>query len=785
MKTKTLTLLALLLAVILAFASCNGSANKAKATQEQVDGAAEMLYEYNKPGADNTVSSNFTVPSRIIDYDGVDLDVEWTLEGGNGLVSLADGPKENETTVRIDPYADEDTSFTLKGVVSSGDLKSKPIEISYVIRQFLIAKWEYWNENVKDVTMNIRGVIVARYPYAPDYKNTSVFIQDLDGEHGYMAYRLKCDSQEAFDTELAIGNVVVISGKTSAYNGLREMGAGCTYSLVYDDDGKIRTADVAKLTLDDIIKADNNINVLLDPHQGVIGTLTGARITKIEWVKNTPETFEELGDGRISVTVEKNGAEFSLFLSTSCTYTVAELKEEYPKLDIGYTIDVEGPIAWNNNAQMYPTPGKITVTSTEVAASDKVGSELNAISIPEFVTENTTISLPAAGTAYSDVSISWTVSESASASLADNTLTVTVGKAIEKFTVTATASCGDASETREFTISVIPADLSTEDVLNALYSLEQNSALPGTYTITGKITAINTEWSDQYQNITVTIAADGFEDKPVQCFRLKGDGAKDLKVDDVITVTGTLKDYNGTKEFDAGCTFVPAGENPEENPKDNDAGKILDALYALEPNTALEGTYTLSGTITKVNTPYDSGYNNVTVTIVVEGYADKPVQCFRMTGKGSDTVKVGDKITVTGTLKNYNGTKEFDAACTLDSIDFVAEGTTAKLESNEEILKALYALELGDSLAGGPYTLTGKITSVDTEYSSEYKNVTVTIVVDDLTNYPVVCYRLKGDGADKIKVGDTITVTGQLVNYNDKGTAKYEFTSGCTLEKVG
>ena len=62
----------------------------------------------------------------------------------------------------------------------------------------------------------------------------------------------------------------------------------------------------------------------------------------------------------------------------------------------------------------------------------------------------------------------------------------------------------------------------------------------------------------------------------------------------------------------------------------------------------------------------------MTVTIVVEGYADKPVQCFRMTGKGSDTVKVGDKITVTGTLKNYNGIIEFDAGCTLDKIDFVA-----------------------------------------------------------------------------------------------------------------
>jgi hypothetical protein len=38
-----------------------------------------------------------------------------------------------------------------------------------------------------------------------------------------------------------------------------------------------------------------------------------------------------------------------------------------------------------------------------------------------------------------------------------------------------------------------------------------------------------------------------------------------------------------------------------------------------------------------------------------------------MKGEGADVITKGDEITVTGVLKNYYGTIEFDAGCTLDS----------------------------------------------------------------------------------------------------------------------
>ncbi|MBE6934567.1 MAG: hypothetical protein E7462_05935, partial [Ruminococcaceae bacterium] len=91
------------------------------------------------------------------------------------------------------------------------------------------------------------------------------------------------------------------------------------------------------------------------------------------------------------------------------------------------------------------------------------------------------------------------------------------------------------------------------------YALAVNESLPFAITLTGKITEIDTAWSDQYSNISVVIAVDGKEAKPILCFRLKSNGttdAKNLKVGDIITATGTLTRFSDTVvEFKADCVL--------------------------------------------------------------------------------------------------------------------------------------------------------------------------------------------------------------------------------------
>ena len=335
------------------------------------------------------------------------------------------------------------------------------------------------------------------------------------------------------------------------------------------------------------------------------------------------------------------------------------------------------------------------------------------------------------------------------------------------------------------------------EIVDAAYALAEGEALPYTATLTGKIISVDTPYDSNYKNVTVTIEVTGREDKPIKCFRVKGEGADTLTVDDTITVTGTLKNYYGTIEFDAGCTLdevVKGGGEVVVAP--TDPVEIVKAAYALEKGAALPYMATLTGKIISVDSAYSEQYKNITVTIAVTGAEDMPIECYRLKGEGAETLVEGNIITVTGVLKRYYKAAtedkaevdkvEFDTGCTLDAIKVEAEVPSDPVE----IVKAAYALEKGAAL---PYkaTLTGTITSVDTPYSEQYKNITVTIAVAGAEDMPIECYRMKGEGAENLVVGDTITVTGTLKRYYKEATEekpeldKIEFDTGCILEAVG
>lgn len=155
--------------------------------------------------------------------------------------------------------------------------------------------------------------------------------------------------------------------------------------------------------------------------------------------------------------------------------------------------------------------------------------------------------------------ITWAIKgETTAATLAGNKVTINQTDADQTVVFTATIVSGDERDTKDITVT-IKAKSATEsqaDIVNKAYALEENGALDGTYTLTGVITAIKTPYDSSYGNITVIIVVDGLTEKPIECFRMKGTDADKLMVNDTITVTGTLKNFRGTVEFDAGCTFA-------------------------------------------------------------------------------------------------------------------------------------------------------------------------------------------------------------------------------------
>ena len=114
---------------------------------------------------------------------------------------------------------------------------------------------------------------------------------------------------------------------------------------------------------------------------------------------------------------------------------------------------------------------------------------------------------------------------------------------------------------------------------------------------------------------------------------------------------------------------------PEET-KPSGVGAILDAAYALGTGQYLDGTHTLTGVITSIKTAYSASYGNISVNMVVPGFESQPLLCYRLQGSGVEDLIVGDTITVTGRIKNYKGTIEFDEDCHLDAVSRIERPVT-------------------------------------------------------------------------------------------------------------
>ena len=237
----------------------------------------------------------------------------------------------------------------------------------------------------------------------------------------------------------------------------------------------------------------------------------------------------------------------------------------------------------------------------------------------------------------------------------------------EEVTYTLTATLSNAagetvsvSFAHKVPAAMILEGMSYEEIVAAAYSLEAGLALEDTQRLYGTVTKIDTPWSDEYKNITVTIVCDGLTEQPIQCYRLSGEGAQALEVGSVVGVYGTIKNYKGTVEFDKGCVTVPADSVASV--------RLAVSAYALEAGLSMNDASTMTGVITSIDTAWSDEYKNITVTIVPGGLTDYAVQCYRLSGEGAETLAVGDTITVSGTIKNYKGTIEFDKGCTLDAV---------------------------------------------------------------------------------------------------------------------
>lgn len=738
---KLISVVILLALCVAAFAACKPGETK----KDALTLAKEYIYTMYRNEAEVTASDYTRV--GVVSIDGVTYTVEWTANITSGP---ADGVKTvksedgSTVTVDIDEKASADVVYTLKATIKDAEGKTAELSFNHKVPAFKEFTWAEYVAAAKDDTVIVKGVITAIMAKSKGNSYNCLYLQDNDG--GYYAYNMATDP--VTDDKLEVGMTVRVTGTRDTYNGTYEI-MKATVEIVDSN----KTPATAVDFTEKYQKATSLKDEALTAQQGMLVTLKGVEITG-----------EDTSGGYYKFKL----GEFESYIrisSSVCPITKDEqetLKKGHAE-HTGWTANVTGIICVYDGA-FYLTPASADafeyVGLPQKDDAGMVAFEKDGLSVVSTVTADTEIELPSAGKTYDKVAITWE-SDNAAAVVANGKLTIKLPDTDATVKLTATLKCGSVTETRVFEIKLVATEMSYAEIVDAAYKLEAGAALPGTYRLFGKIIKIDTPWSEQYKNITVTIEVAGLTDKPIQCFRLVGDGAEALAVGDEITVEGVIKNYNGTIEFDSGCRFIGKGEHIDQS-------KTVNAAYSLAEGESMSSPVILKGVISKIDTAWSDQYKNITVTIIVDGITDKPIMCFRLKGEGADKLAEGQTINVYGTIKNYQGTVEFDAGCLLIADDDVAAVKT--------VISAYKLAQ--DTALDGEKTLTGVITKIDTPYSEQYKNITVTITVAGISDKTIQCFRMVGEGAANLAEGQVITVTGTLKNF--KGTV--EFDAKCTFK---
>lgn len=466
------------------------------------------------------------------------------------------------------------------------------------------------------------------------------------------------------------------------------------------------------------------------------------------------------------------------------------------------------------------------VDKNDIVITDekKVADIKKDLNVQETHTVDKTVELLTSDERYPEATITWTVEENKGATVTADGLVLVIPEEATTATLTATIKAGDVTDTKTFTLTLGPKTVAPDAsnaaaIVEAAFSLAAGETLPGgNYTLTGEITEVNTAWSDQYSNITVTISVN---DKEIECYRLVSGTNTDasvLKVGDTITVTGTIKNYNGKVEFDKNCTLdaYVAGEAPEStNPVLSFADTANRTELTEEKQVWVQNGITVTNnkaSSTSNVADYSNPvrfYKSTSLTVEYEGMMQIVFLCDDYKASYvTDLVSsiTNDSVTVTTEeLKVIVTFAEATNSFTIETlaaqvrVDEITVYTKAQ-EGGEvtppvvtpstpaEIIDAAYALEEGASLEG-TYTLTGKITEMG-DWNSNYNDVNVTIVVEGKEDKPMYCYGLKEATEGQLSVGDTITVEGSIKNYRgtvefDKPTLKTHVPAGPTdAEKV-
>lgn len=756
-KSLLICILAVLMCACVLFAACSPSLEA-----DTLNSMKELLYQMYK---DSNPATTYTVVG-LVASNGQKANIKWDVNVTEGSANdvkvgeIADG----EQTIEVNPYPTTDVKYTLTATITNEKGKAyqvdgAPVSISFErsLAKFVVNTYDEYlaacKANDGTTTIRIKAYIIGVVNYESSSKG-SLYLQDADG-HGYYAYAPtgasdNCSSTEDLRAKWPVGTEVYVNGTVTTYNGQYEYNKNCEILAT----GK--TAEDAGVTLDyadattAFAAAESNQDTNLGAYQNRRVTLKGAVINRIKIEYKEDGSYNKV---YYYFTLPNSNVEFNVYY-TIYFINEATMLDLHNKLAVGNQVDLTGIVSvYSKEFQIYPDSANSVSNVVAIADTDekKVDFAKKNIKLVETASAGEEIELPSTGVL--DTTITWAFAEGKTydgiAKIEGGKLTIlAASNEPVELEIVATITSGGASDTYALKVK-IPA-LRTSFIKAALTAgaaLENQATTKDSHMIIGTISEITAEYSEQYKNVSFNVI--DAEGNALLIYRYNLEDAKDLKVGDFVAFAAPIKKYN--TDIEAVSTFVKLDVTTLKAAYDAGTAGKTDAVNVY-------------GYVKSIDTPYDSNYNNITVTIS-DGTND--LYCYRV--KGGADIAVGDYLYISGQTGSYNSKGQLAAASTYVKSSIYVAPT----EGGED--------EGGDSGSAGTDTPAGPITTIaDAVNASEGATVQLSGTVSDITeawsSYNNMSFYIS-DGTKKILVfragtkvvvGDIVSVSGTITIYSDK-----------------
>ena len=746
-----------------------------------------------------TTTKDYTLPAvqPINGYEAdrvttkkYDVAITWTITKISGLdvVTLTLDETKNlyNVTVTYGPETNaQETTYKISATFTIGT-ETATWSMERTVPAFVFTTYEEYLTNCEkqsDTVMNVKAYVIGAIQSGSSIG--SLYVQDAQG-NGYYVYKPDFDGKKEAGTLdrdkvnqfFPVGTEVIVTGVGKVYGG--------QYEFTSNDNSKTwptvtktgRTAKEAGVTLGykdgtaDWSAAANSEDSKLVKYQNSLVELKLVTMTSVD-------------GSYYYFTIGENKVQFNVY-SNVYFITEEENKTLFAKFVPGNTATVKGIVSvFSKKYQIYPVSVEAisNVQEPDRTDAEKITFEHDLLNVDKAVSiDGYQMKLTTVGTKYDTVKIAWT-SDSENCVVKDGVATFTVpDTGSVKVTLTAVFTCGEATQTFTYEITVEPmAATSIADVIAA--KVDANKV----YKIVGWI-----------------VAAGGDKEKAGSFVVSDGTGAifsynkQKVEVGNKVIVYGTRAVNYGVAQLgttklvvvtpEEGETFTE-GEATEWAAADIDLSKLskdniaeyTGKYYKITGSTyALDGTYTITQYNGKqlLSLYMNSGLTEsckayIGKEVVVYGwvrgcYTDKYLQ-LQVTKiekvaepEKTDADKVADAEKAIGTTLTISKTGETELYTSTDvTVTWAIKGETtlATLAGNKLTVAAL------PTDADGTFTLTATIKSGEVE-----KTVDVTVTVKK-----VVTTVNDGTAEKPYTVKEVVAVTANL--------AKDEYTESMVYVK--